>query len=77
LLVQGNSDGEHGQQLHQLIEVDQAGVRLDLCDPRLAHADKRSQLSLRQATRLSQRPQVLAELVWEAERKGARHAVIS
>ena len=72
-LVQGQSGAECRQQLHQLLEVDQARVGLYLCDPGLAHSDQGSQLSLRQAMALSQRPQVLAELVLEANREGIGH----
>jgi hypothetical protein len=74
--MQGHGHPEHGQQLHQLLEVDQAGVRFDLCKPGLADAEKRPQLRLRQAPSLSHCPQVLAKLVWEAEGGNACHADI-
>ena len=71
--MHGQGHPEHGQQLHQLLEVDQAGVRFDLGNAGLADAKKRPQLRLRQATSTSKRPQVLAKLVREAERGSACH----
>lgn len=71
--MQGDGHAEHRQQLHQLLEVHQAGVRFDLGNPGLADTKKRPQLRLRQATSLSQCAQMLAKLVREAERGSAGH----
>jgi hypothetical protein len=71
--MQGYGHAEHRQQLHQLLEVHQAGVPFDLGNPGLADTKKRPQLRLCQATSLSQCPQVLAKLVREAERGGIFH----
>ena len=45
-LLQGQRDTQHGQQLHQLLEVDEARVRFDLRDSRLADTDECAELGL-------------------------------
>lgn len=73
-LVQGNGGAEYGQELHQLLEVHQARIRLDLRDPGLAHSEKRPHLGLREAACMPQRPQVLAQLTREADGEATGHA---
>jgi hypothetical protein len=71
--MQGQAHPEHGQELHHLLEVHEAGIGFDLGHPGLADAKKRPELRLRQAASFSQCPQVLAKLVCEAERGSIRH----